>query len=101
MLYREHEPAAPLNTVVDTLWYCHAPEMHAGRQRVLPKGSVQIVFNLSGKALHGFSEDSPASRFLLPPAIVTGPGMRYGWVDTCDMCEVAGVVFRSGGAAAL
>lgn len=99
MVYLEHTPAAPLNRVVKTLWYCCAPDSPSTRQRVLPTGNLQIILNLAGECLHDFRDDTAASQYAVPAAILAGPRSHYDWVDTRDLHELVGVVFLAGGAA--
>jgi AraC-like DNA-binding protein len=99
MLYLEHTPAAPLNRLVKTLWYCRAPHLPQARQRVLPNGNLQIIINLAEDHIREFRDDNPASEFTVSSTILSGLWTRYEWIDTRDLQEVAGVVFRAGGAA--
>ena len=96
MVYLEQVPSPALHSWVRSLWYCHAPEMPHGRERVLPDGCMQIILNLSREYLTDCGEDGTAhdkhSR-----GIVVGVRDRYQVVDTADMEETAGVVIRPGG----
>jgi len=98
MIYLERTPAAPLNNLVGTLWYCSATVTQA-RQRVLPNGNLQIILNLAADAIREFRDDSPSSEYAVSPTILTGLQTRYEWVDTRDLQEIVGVVFLPGGAA--
>jgi len=99
MIYLQQTPAAPLDRLVKTLWYCRAPELPATRQRILPTGNLQIILNLAGESLHEFRDDSVTSEFAMPAAILSGLRAHYEWVDTRDLRELVGVVFLPGGAA--
>lgn len=91
----EHIPAAPLSRFVRMLWYTRAPGIAHRRERVLPNGCVQVIVNLAREFLLDCDEDGRTSR--MPPALVVGARSIYEIVDTSDMEDLAGVVFRPGG----
>jgi AraC-like DNA-binding protein len=100
MLYLEKTPSAVLAPWVRSLWYCQAPGVAHGRERVLPNGCIQIVLNLCGDSLTD-CEDGGAASGRLARAIVVGARARYEVIDTSDMAELAGIVVRPGGFARL
>jgi AraC-like DNA-binding protein len=100
MVFLEEPPNPPLRSCVRSLWYCRAPQSSQRRERVLPNGCIQIIFNLSRSYLTDCGEDGKASR-RLPRAIVVGTRARYGFVDTADMEEMVGVLIEPGGFAEL
>jgi AraC-like DNA-binding protein len=99
MVYLERKPAAPLSNLVQTLWYCSAPQLPPARQRVLPNGNLQILINLANDSICEFRDDSTDSEFAVPAAILSGLQTHYEWIDTRDLQELVGVVFHPGGAA--
>jgi AraC-like DNA-binding protein len=100
MLYLEKTPSALLAPWVRMLWYCKAPQVAHGRERVLPNGCIQIVVNLSGDSLTDCGDDGTTNS-KLARAIVVGARARYEVVDTSDMAELAGIVIQPGGFARL
>ncbi len=96
MLYLEKTPSAELSPWVRMLWYCRAPRVAYGRERVLPNGCIQIILNLYGDSLTDCGDDGRASG-RLARAIVVGARARYEVVDTADMAELVGIVIRPGG----
>jgi len=100
MIYLQQTPGPQLRSWVQSLWYCRAPRVSHRRERVLPNGCMQIIVNLSRNFLTDCGEDGTAA-FRLPRAIVVGARARYGFVDTADMEELAGIVFQPGGFAGL
>jgi AraC-like DNA-binding protein len=100
MLYLEKTPSAVLSPWVRMLWYCKAPQVAHGRERVLPNGCIQIILNLSGESLTDCGDDGTTNA-KLDRAIVVGARARYEVVDTSDMAELAGIVIRPGGFARL
>lgn len=100
MLYLEKTPSAMLSPWVRTLWYCRAPDVPCGRERVLPNGCIQVVLNLRGDSLTDCGDDGTASS-RMSRAIVVGARARYEVIDTSDLAELVGVVVRPGGFARL
>jgi AraC-like DNA-binding protein len=100
MFYLEKTPSAVLAPWVRSLWYCKAPGVAYGRERVLPNGCIQIVLNLCGESLTDCGDDGAASE-RLARAIVVGARGRYEVIDTSDLAEVAGIVIRPGAFARL
>ena len=96
MVYLEQIPSPALRSWVHSLWYCHAPKMPRGRERVLPNGCMQIVLNLSREYLTNCREGGLADE-KYSRGILIGVRDRYQVVDTADMEETAGVVLRPGG----
>lgn len=47
MIYLERAPSPILRPWVRSLWYCRVPGAPSAREKVLPNGCIQIVFNLS------------------------------------------------------
>jgi AraC-like DNA-binding protein len=66
------------------------------RERVLPNGCMQIVFNLSSDHITDCGEDGTAHN-KYSQAILVGVRDRYQIVDSADMEEAAGVVILPGG----
>jgi AraC-like DNA-binding protein len=100
MIYLEQQPAPPLRPWVRSLWYCRAPQLPHQRERVLPNGCMQVIVNLSRNYLTDCGEDGTITR-RFPPAIVVGARSRFEVIDTSDLAELIGVVFRPGGFARL
>jgi AraC-like DNA-binding protein len=99
MIYVEHQPGPAIGSCVRLLWYCKAPALPHARERILPRGEMQIVVNLAGDTLTQHSDDHAGEVWELPSSIVVGARGRYDLVDTRDLEELLGVVFWPGGAA--
>jgi AraC-like DNA-binding protein len=68
-----------------------------GRERVLPTGTVQLLFNLDRDVLHSAPDGLPPIR--TGGAALQGPSARPAVVDTADQRAILWVAFRPGGAA--
>jgi AraC-like DNA-binding protein len=96
--YTAHRPAPPLADAVDYLWCLSDAPEHA-RERIVPSGTIEIVFNLHEDAfrIHGASRQE--RRF--GGAIVSGCYGTAFEIDTRAHALVVGVHFKPGGAARL
>lgn len=95
MVYLARSPAPSLTPFVRTLWYCRAASFHHKRERMLPTGCVQLILNLARDYLLDCSEGQPDRRSA--PSLVVGARSVYEIVDTSDMTDLIGIVFRPGG----
>jgi AraC-like DNA-binding protein len=89
-MYLEHQPAKPLATYVEKLWYCESYQLTHRRERVLPNGKFQLVIDLS---------DSPHRK--AAPPLVVGIRSEYGVIETAALQCMIGAVFCAGGARSL
>ena len=96
MVYLESAPSPILRPWVRTLWYCRLPGAVRGRERVLPDGCMQIIFNLSRDYLTDCGEGG-AENGRLARAIVVGVRADYDVIETSDMEELAGMMIEPGG----
>jgi AraC-like DNA-binding protein len=95
MIFVQHTPAAPLNRCIRALWYSRNADPTHRLERMLPSGCVQVILNLARDFLLDYHEDGPAS--LSAPTLVVGARSVYEIVDTSDMTDLIGIVFRPGG----
>ena len=95
MIYIEHTPAAPLNRCIRAIWYNQNAHPEHRFERMLPSGCVQIILNLA----HDYFLDGPNPQSVHNPApsLVVGARSVYEIVDTSDMADLIGIVFRPAG----
>jgi AraC-like DNA-binding protein len=84
---------------VRLLWYCKAPGLPHPRERILPRGEMQIIVNLAGDMLTEQAIEPDETVRELPPSLLVGARGRYELVDTQELAELVGIVFHAGGAA--
>lgn len=77
-----YSPGPPLAQFVELLWLADIDVSHAS-ERLMPTGSMELVFTLSG-----------------PGAVLAGPYSEYAVLDTTNREIVIGAHFRPGGASA-
>jgi AraC-like DNA-binding protein len=99
MLYIELQPAPPLDRFVRSLWYAQAPQLDHKRQRVLPTGRVQVIFNLARDYLLDCSESESGGerQQRISPASIIGARSVYEIIHSSDMADLIGIVFEPGG----
>ena len=96
-VYLTRRPAPPLDVAIDTLWYFRSPPRPFALERVLPKGSAQLVINLKDDETRVYDPARGGVATTAPGAVLTGPGTRFEIIDTDEQEHVVGVSFRPGG----
>src|SRR5262249_42883706 len=95
MILRTSIPGPPLDACIDRFWLCSDTPSHP-RQRILPRGTVELVINVSGDEI--WLDDSPppnlARRY--PGAVVSGPYSNFFLIDPLQHASIIGVHFRPG-----
>jgi AraC-like DNA-binding protein len=101
MLFRSYIPPAPLGAFVEDLWLYEGYAGEHARERILPSGTFEMVFNLHEDELriYGPSDRDRCRRF--SGALISGPYTSPFMSDTREEEEILGVHFKPGGAAAL
>src|SRR5688572_15096035 len=94
-LFSVHPPPAPLAGPVGYFWSLADAPSHS-RERVIPSGTVEIVFNLHEDAFRIQRPGEEATRF--GGALVSGPYGRAFGVETRAHASIVGVHLEAGGA---
>src|SRR6266511_363037 len=97
MLFRSYKPAAPLCDFVEDCWlYQNYAGEHA-RERILPSGTFEMVFNLNEDELriYGMHEQDECRRYA--GAVISGPYARSFTSDAAEETSIMGVHFKPGG----
>ena len=104
MLFRSYTPRAPLcDFVEDFRMYENYTGAHL-RERILPSGTFELVFNLRDDELRiyassGASQHDQCRRF--SGALISGPYAGSFVTDTEEEASILGVHFKPGGAFAV
>src|ERR1700753_1617415 len=98
MLSYRYKPKAPLDRFVEVIWVMEAPASPHSKERLLPDGSVELVFDLGSGRFPIFTNDALARRELFRDSVVCGPHSQPFGIDTSHGTNVAGVHFKPGGA---
>jgi AraC-like DNA-binding protein len=101
MLFRSHKPAAPLGDFVeDFRMYENYTGKHR-RERILPSGTFELVFNLRDDELRIYAASPREQCRRFSGALISGPYAGSFATDTEEEASILGVHFKPGGAAAL
>ena len=92
-------PKPPLSKHVRLLWYYEGYAPAAQRERLLPTGTVDVVFDLSDRPSRIYRDDGDLTGETHRGGILCGPHSRYFVLDTSKPRTVAGIHFAPGGAA--
>lgn len=88
-------PKPPLGGFIERLWYSFDVPSHQ-KVRVVPGGTIELVFNLNEDELGFYDADLPGKCNTLSGAVFSGAHARPLFVETRK--HVVGVHFRPGGA---
>jgi len=98
MLFRRYIPRTPLHAFVEDFWLYQDYAGDHLRERILPSGTFELVFNLQEDELRIYgSSDRQYRRF--SGALVSGPYAGSFMSDTAEEAAIIGVHFKPGGAA--
>jgi AraC-like DNA-binding protein len=99
MLFRTHIPGPPLSELIYDFWLYEDYEGSHPRERILPSGTFEMVFNLREDELrvYGASGKDGCRRF--SGALMSGPYAGSFMSDAAEEAGILGVHFRPGGAA--
>jgi AraC-like DNA-binding protein len=95
MQYVTVAPAQPLAEFIERFWYCSDAPSHQ-KVRIVPSGTVELVFNLDEDELGFYDTDRPGSRKSFSGAIFSGAHARPLFLET--RAHVMGIHFKPGGA---
>jgi AraC-like DNA-binding protein len=98
MLNRLYSPPPPLGHYVDLLWLYEGFRPAHPRERLLPTGTVEIVFDLREDRILTYGQRERMRPFYLSGSVVCGAHSEFFVIDTASQDGVMGVHFRPGGA---
>lgn len=96
MRYDEILPAPPLARYIKCFWILESPASDSpGPQRILPDGSMEVVFNLADP-FRRYNDDGSTQR--QPLVLLIGQMRRYMLIEPTGTVRLLGVRFWPGGA---
>jgi len=98
MVSYRYKPPAPLDRFVEVIWVMEAPAAPHAKERLLPDGSVELVFDLGSGRFPIFTNEALTHREFFRDCVVCGPHSQAFGIDTSSGTNVAGVHFKPGGA---
>lgn len=101
MLFRSYVPRGRLSEFIDDFWLYEDYAAEHFRERILPSGTFEMVFNLQENELriYGPSDQDECRRF--SGALISGPYAGPFMSDTKEEAAILGVHFKPGGASAV
>lgn len=96
MQYRTYRPGPPLAEFVAYMWALRDAPRHS-LERVVPSGTLELVFNLHEDAVRVYDSRVGAWR-RFSGAVVSGAYRRSFVIDTRDHASIVGIHFKPGGA---
>jgi AraC-like DNA-binding protein len=97
MSYR-YKPPSPLDRFVDVIWVMESDPTPHPKERLLPDGSVELVFSLHEERFPVYSRENLERCEIFRGNVVCGPHSQSFAIDTSTETRVAGVHFKPGGA---
>ena len=91
-------PQPPLADFVNLFWFYDRHTLPHAHERVLPTGTVELVFNLRDDSLRLYDGPAPDRCQHFPGALVCGPHAESFIIDTDQQESTMGVHFKPGGA---
>ncbi len=98
MVSYRHKPAPPLDRFVEVIWVMETGPAPHTKERLLPDGSVEFVFDLNEGAFPIFSRENLDRREVFRGNVLCGPHSQSFAIDTSVATSVAGIHFKPGGA---
>ena len=98
MIVAHHMPRAPLSDFVKVLWYWDGYVQPHSQERLLPDGSMCIVFNLGEDRIRLPDAEDASRSNTIAGQVLCGARSRYLIANTDDMVTTLGIQFKAGGA---
>jgi AraC-like DNA-binding protein len=98
MIAVQYIPPAPLSEFVDRFWYWDANTLSHAKERLLPDGSMTLVFNLGQDQIRLFDPCDMSKFSTLRGHTFSGAHSGFFVVDTENMVNTVGIHFKPGGA---
>src|ERR1700753_1532010 len=98
MIYRTYIPSPPLSNFVELFWLYHGYQQPHEKERLLPTGTVELVFDLRDNLTKVYDRENHRHFESFPGGIVCGPHSEHFVIDTAAQASVMGIHFKPGGA---
>lgn len=98
MLFQSYAPCAPLCTFIEDFWLYEDYTGEHLRERILPSGTFEMVFNLHDDELRIYGPSNPNECRRFAGALISGPYAGSFMSDTAEEAAILGVHFKPGGA---
>jgi AraC-like DNA-binding protein len=95
MFYLERKAKPPLSLAVDYLWYTRSIRPNHPFERVLPTGRAQVIINLARNYISQCDSTGVTGRSA--SSLIVGGRSACEVIDTSDLSDLLGIVFRPAG----
>ena len=100
MLFATHIPQPPLNQFIELFWFHEGYNSDHWLERVLPDGSMELIFNLRDENRHVFDPLTRRPRQSYRRSWLSGPHSEFIVIDNAPNASMIGAHFRPGEASA-
>jgi hypothetical protein len=91
MLYRRHSPPPPLGQFVDVIWLYEGSTLPTHeKERLLPDGSTELVFNLAVDKIRLYDRENTNRLQTFCGSVICGPHSQFFVIDSA--CECATIL---------
>jgi AraC-like DNA-binding protein len=98
MHFRTHRPGPPLCEFIEDFWFYDGYLSPHARERILPSGTFELVFNLREDQLRIYDSVRPGPCRRFSGAVFSGPYAGFFGSDAAEEVSIMGVHFSPGGA---
>lgn len=98
MVYRTYIPRPPLSEFVDLFWSYEGYNPPHVRERVIPTGTMQLIFNLCADEIRVYDRHDHHRFQSFGGSLISGAHSQFVVIDTASQTSTVGVHFRPGGA---
>jgi AraC-like DNA-binding protein len=98
MLSRTYIPQPPLSEFVEVMWYYDGYQLPHAKERLLPTGTMEMVFNLREDRTWLYGGENADKVHTFRGSILSGVHSKFFVIDTTVETSTLGVHFRPGGA---
>src|SRR5437762_696233 len=99
MMFCTHKPGPQLSRYVDWFWFYEGLSLSHAMERVLPDGSMELIFNLRDEPRHVFDTHDFRPLQSFRNSWISGAHSRFIVIDTAPQSSMIGAHFKPGGAA--
>lgn len=98
MLHKLHFPRLPLSQFVENIWYVESSDPDHKREKLLPDGAIELIFDLDTRPKKIFADETPTAAIRsCKKAWISGERTRFIVIGTENSCMI-GIRFKPGGA---
>src|SRR5260370_31309420 len=95
-LSRRYSPPLPLGQFVDVIWLYEGSTLPTHeKERLLPDGSTELVFNLAEDKIRLYDRENTSRLQTFCGSVICGPHSQFFVIDTAEQAAVAAGAFQS------